>query len=95
MQCKKVVKLPTSNYVICPEELQKLRTVLDDAGSSNEQLLRALRALDSYVLHSNDLTNSLVGRSVKSLRKHGDADVSMLAARLTEKWRSIVLNELA
>jgi hypothetical protein len=93
-QCKKVVKLSASKYVVIIEDLKQLRQVLEDSGSDEGQLLKALRTLDSLVLHSPDLVESQVGRSVKKLRKHESLQVSTLAARLTEKWRDIVLREL-
>ena len=94
-QCKKVVKLNASKFVICPEELKALRDTLEDAASSEQQLLHALRHLDSLVLHSSELTSSQVGKSVKRLRRHTCLDVSTLAARLTEKWRDTVLAEMS
>jgi hypothetical protein len=94
-QCKKVVKLKASKFVICPEELKSLRGVLDSPASTNEEVLHALRHLDSLMLHSGELTNSQVGKSVKNLRKHSSVEVSTLSARLTDKWRDIVLAELS
>lgn len=91
-QCKKVVKLSASKYVIRESELQALRETLETS-SASEELLHALRTLDSLMLHRTDLTKSQVGKSVKQLRKHSSAEVSSLASRLTTKWREIVLAE--
>lgn len=92
-QCKKVVKLSASKFVIRPEELQALRETLECTSSQSQELLLALRTLDCLVLHRAELTTSQVGKSVKKLRKHSCPEVSSLAARLTEKWREIVLAE--
>jgi hypothetical protein len=92
-QCKKVVKLKASNYVICFEELESLKRILESSASTSEVLLRSLRHLDALILHSGDLIQSQVGRSVKPLRKNDDLEVSTLAGKLIEKWRAIVLKE--
>lgn len=59
-ECKKVVKLPASKFVICPEQLQSLRHTLDAAESTSQAVLTALRHLDSLVLHKTELTASQV-----------------------------------
>lgn len=94
-QCKKVVKLSASKYVVHHDELKQLQQVLDDSESDEDELLKALRTLACLVLHGPDLVESQIGRSVKRLRKHESLQVSNLAARLIEKWRGIVLKELA
>lgn len=45
-------------------------------------VVRALRHLDSLILHSKDLVQSQVGRAVKNLRAHQSEDIKTLACKV-------------
>lgn len=91
-QCAKVVKLKASKHTICPNELFDLKCVLETSDSETD-VVRALRHLDSLILHSKDLVQSQVGRAVKNLRAHQSEDIKTLACKMTEKWREIIVKE--
>eukprot|EP00892_Ulva_mutabilis_P010502 jgi/Ulvmu1/7824/UM004_0053.1 len=91
-QCAKVVKLKASKHSICPLELSKLKVVLESS-QSEPDVIKALRHLDSLSLHSKDLVQSQVGKAVKNLRRHGSKNIKVLAAKMTQKWREIIVRE--
>lgn len=91
--CKKVVKLKASKFVICPKELKSLQRTLESPRSTPQELLVALRHLDCLQLHLRDLQDSQIARPVKKLRKHSSVDVQVLSRGIVEKWRKIVLSE--
>lgn len=92
-QCKKVVKLKASRHVINPEEVQSLCAVLESPSSAAEELIVALRHLDCLQLHTDELTGTQAGVSVRKLRKHPAPNVSHLARGIVDKWRRILLDE--
>lgn len=58
----------------------------NNAAMQND-VVRALRHLDSLILHSKDLVQSQVGRAVKKLRTHESVSIKNLASKV---WTQLV-----
>ncbi|KAK9818257.1 hypothetical protein WJX72_009681 [[Myrmecia] bisecta] len=90
--CAKVVVLEVGvSAVNCTQEdISKTQQALQRDSSSDKELLAALRRLSVFHLTKQLLMETQVGRDVRKLKKHANAEVARIASNLVEKWVNLV-----
>lgn len=89
-----VIRLPTSNIAPDSDELIRLETLARAEETEVEEVLLALRTLDSYTITQQHLETSTLSGTVKHLRSHPDSRVSLKATEIIHKWRQLIKREV-
>lgn len=89
-ECGKVVRLEKPAVLYTHDDVLRLKHQLSSA--SRDDVLHALRTLSCCSIGYSLLKTTGVGVEVKALRRHDDAEVAKLAAKLLDKWRAHVLS---
>ncbi|KAE8900129.1 hypothetical protein PF003_g16034 [Phytophthora fragariae] len=82
-------------YKSTQSELITITSVLDElradkSSESNAKVVKLLKRLDKMDVMLTDLRSTSIGKAVNKLRKHDDAEIKALSAKLKDKWTSLM-----
>ncbi|KAG6622594.1 uncharacterized protein IUM83_05515 [Phytophthora cinnamomi] len=82
-------------YKSTQSELITITSVLDElradkSGESYAKIVKLLKRLDKMNVMLTDLRSTSIGKAVNKLRKHDDAEIKVLSAKLKDKWTGLM-----
>ena len=84
-----------SYYNVSSEDVDRYKATLEDADTTKEEFMTALRHLSSMLMTRDLLTSSMIGKVVSRLRrKHPDEEVRKLAGSMVDKWKLEVIRQV-
>jgi len=84
-----------SYYNVTSEDVDRYKATLEDADTTKEEFMTALRHLSSMLMTRDLLTSSMIGKVVSRLRrKHPDEEVRKLAGAMVDKWKLEVIRQV-
>jgi hypothetical protein len=92
----KVKVLPTSYMNPDRQEVERLRELLESAGTPDAEVVEVLRTLDCYVMSLALLLETQIGKAVRRLQRQqrqAQQEIGERVAGLVAKWSQLVREE--